>query len=163
MDRTDETILSLLQGNARMTFQELGDAIGMSRVAAKKRVQKLEEAGVIRGYNTAFYREGEVTMFIDLITAPERLEEVEEYLCTRTAYIRQIYRTELENHLRMIAVADSVHDLNYLAKMIQKQFGDGISYIKCRVVEEIIKDVYGGIRKYERRTIQDYEEDHELH
>ncbi len=160
MDRTDEKILSLLQNNARMTFQELGDALGMSRVAAKKRVQKLEEAGVIRGYNTAIYREGEVTMFIDLIVTPERLEEVGEYLCTRTAYIRQIFRTNMENHLRIVAVSDSVHDLNDLVKMIEKQFGEGISYIKCRVVEEVIKDVYGGIRKYERRTIQDTETDH---
>ncbi len=51
MDRTDEQILSLLQSNARMSYQELGDAIGMSRVAAKKRVKKLEEDGIIRGYN----------------------------------------------------------------------------------------------------------------
>ena len=42
MDRTDEKILDLLKGDARMSFQELGDAIGMSRVAAKKRVRKLD-------------------------------------------------------------------------------------------------------------------------
>ena len=47
MDGTDEKILDLLKGNARMSYQELGDAIGMSRVAAKKRVQKLEKDGVI--------------------------------------------------------------------------------------------------------------------
>ena len=47
MDKTDELILDLLQGNARMSFEELGRAIGMSRVAAKKRVAKLESAGNI--------------------------------------------------------------------------------------------------------------------
>ena len=47
MDGTDEKILDLLKGNARMSYQELGDAIGMSRVAAKKRVQKLEKDGVM--------------------------------------------------------------------------------------------------------------------
>ena len=45
MDRTDSIILKLLMGNARMSFQELGEKIGMSRVAAKKHVQKLEKAG----------------------------------------------------------------------------------------------------------------------
>ena len=50
MDRTDEKILDLLKGNARMSFQELGNALGMSRVAAKKRVTKLEKAGIIHGY-----------------------------------------------------------------------------------------------------------------
>ena len=38
MDKTDELILDLLKGNARMSFEELGNAIGISRVAAKKRV-----------------------------------------------------------------------------------------------------------------------------
>ena len=40
MDKTDERILDLLKGNARMTYQELGDALGMSRVAAQKRVKR---------------------------------------------------------------------------------------------------------------------------
>ena len=66
MDRTDERILDLLKGNARMSFQELGDAIGMSRVAAKKRVLKLEQEGIIRAYNTCIYRDDEITMFIDI-------------------------------------------------------------------------------------------------
>ena len=56
MDRNDEQILDLMKGNARISFQELGAALGMSRVAAKKRVKKLEEAGIIRGYNTTIYR-----------------------------------------------------------------------------------------------------------
>ncbi len=42
VDRTDERILDLLKGNARMSWKELGDAVGMSRTAAKKRVEKLE-------------------------------------------------------------------------------------------------------------------------
>ena len=30
MDGTDKMILDLLKGNARMSFQELGEALGMS-------------------------------------------------------------------------------------------------------------------------------------
>ena len=41
MDRTDEQILNLIKGNARMSYQEIGDSIGISRVAAMKRVRKL--------------------------------------------------------------------------------------------------------------------------
>lgn len=33
MDKADEQILKLLQGNARISFQKLGEAIGLSRVA----------------------------------------------------------------------------------------------------------------------------------
>ena len=66
MDEKDEQILDLMKGNARISYQELGDALGISRVAAMKRVRRLEEAGIIRGYNTCIYREDEITMFMDL-------------------------------------------------------------------------------------------------
>ena len=76
MDRIDEQILEIMKGNARISMQELGDVIGMSRVAAKKRVRKLERDGIIRGYNTCIYRDDEITMFIDIVTAPDKYEDV---------------------------------------------------------------------------------------
>ena len=130
MDRTDEKILNLLKGNARMSYQELGDAIGMSRVAAKKRVEKLKAAGIIRGFNTCIYREDEITMFIDIVTVPERYDAVLKYLTTHTAYIRQIFRTTKENHIHIVAVSDHVSNLKYLARMIQKNCGDDIEELQ---------------------------------
>ncbi len=151
MDKTDETILKLLQGNARMSYQELGDAIGMTRVAAKKRVKKLEREGIIRGYNTCIYRENEVTMFIDIVTAPGKYEDVVKVLCYRTAYIRQIYQTTKENHIHAVAVSDQTSDLNYLIRMIRKGCGDDIAEMQCHTVKEIIKDVYGRV-EYEPKS-----------
>ena len=158
MDGTDEKILDLLKGNARMTMQEIGEALGMSRVAAKKRVKKLEEAGIIRGYNTTIYGEHDITMLIDIVTIPGKYEEVLRYVSTRTAFVRQIYGTTKENHIHMVAVSDSVHDLKYLTKMIQKKCGDSITEIHCHAVTEIIKDVYGGITYESRRLLHAYQE-----
>ena len=160
MDKIDEKILDLLKGNARMSYQELGDAIEMSRVAAKKRVQKLEQEGIIRGYNTCIYREDEVTMFIDIVAAPGKLEDVIAVLCNRTAYIRQIFRTTKENHIHAVAVSDQVSNLKYLTKMIRKKCGDDIVEIHCHAVKEVIKDVYGGIR-YEPKSVSDSDGNHE--
>ncbi|MBO6114510.1 MAG: AsnC family transcriptional regulator [Lachnospiraceae bacterium] len=39
MDERDERILDILKGNARISFEELGKQIGISRVATKKRVK----------------------------------------------------------------------------------------------------------------------------
>lgn len=151
MDKTDEKILNMLKGNARMSYQDIGDAIGMSRVAAKKRVQKLEKEGIIRGYNTCIYKPGEVTVFIDIVTAPDKYDDVLEYVSTKTAYIRQIFKTLKDNHIHMIATSDSVDELKYLIKMIQKKCGDDIQELHCNAVKEVIKDVYGGIR-YEQQS-----------
>lgn len=160
MDRTDEQILGLLQGNARMSYQELGDAIGMSRVAAKKRVTKLEEGGIIRGYNTCIYRDEEVTLLIDIVTFPESFEEVLKYVGTQTAYIRQIFTTTMKYHIHIVAVSDSVSDLKYLVNMIRKHCAKQIDKINCHAVKEIIKDVYGGVR-YEQSRGDDNQGDTE--
>lgn len=145
MDGIDEKLLDMLKGNARMTYQEMGDALGMTRVAAKKRVKKLEEEGIIRGYNTTIYREEEVTVIIDVTTLPETFEDVLEYVSTRTAFVRQIFCTSKANHIHMVAASTDPRDLKYLISMIQKKCGKDIEHLSCHVITEVIKDVYGGV------------------
>ena len=43
LDEKDRQLLRIMRGNARISYQELGDAIGMSRVGAMKRVSRLEK------------------------------------------------------------------------------------------------------------------------
>lgn len=154
MDHTDERILDLLKGNARMSYQQLGDALGMSRVAVRKRVRQLENEGIIRGYNTCIYRDKDITLFIDIVTTPEGYESVLQYVSTRTAYVRQIFRTTKQNHIHIVAVSDSLENLRYLTKMICKECGEDIVEIHGHAVKEVIKDVYGGIG-YEKRSESD--------
>ena len=50
LDATDLSIVRLLRENARRSFQEIGSRVGLSAPAVKRRVDRLEQAGVIRGY-----------------------------------------------------------------------------------------------------------------
>lgn len=50
MDESDRKILDLLRENARMSYSEIGNAVGISRVSVKKRITAMEEAGIIRAY-----------------------------------------------------------------------------------------------------------------
>ncbi|SFC56830.1 MULTISPECIES: Lrp/AsnC family transcriptional regulator [unclassified Butyrivibrio] len=154
MDEKDKQILNMIKGDARKSYQEIGDALGISRVAAKKRIAKLEEAGIIRQYNTYIKRDDEITMLIDIITTPEGFDRVLEYVATRTVYVRQIYTTLKEYHIHLVAVSDSLEQINYMAKIIKKACIDDIVEYHARQVREIIKDVYGGI-EYERRSEPD--------
>ena len=43
-------ILGLLQENARMSYTEIGQKIGMASTSVKERVQKLEDVGIIKKY-----------------------------------------------------------------------------------------------------------------
>jgi Lrp/AsnC family leucine-responsive transcriptional regulator len=51
-DPTDERILRLLVRNARASWREIGDEVGLSANAVAQRVRRLETAGWIRGYTT---------------------------------------------------------------------------------------------------------------
>jgi len=50
IDSFDHKILDLLQGDGRMTITDLSNHIGLSKTPCLKRVQKLEAAGYIKGY-----------------------------------------------------------------------------------------------------------------
>ena len=50
LDNFDHRILELLQSDGRMTITDLSDQIGLSKTPCLKRVQKLETAGYIKGY-----------------------------------------------------------------------------------------------------------------
>ncbi|UNQ74138.1 Lrp/AsnC family transcriptional regulator [Infirmifilum sp. NZ] len=50
MDDKDAVILRMLMDNARTPLTEIAKAVGVTDVAVKKRIQKLEREGVIKKY-----------------------------------------------------------------------------------------------------------------
>ena len=52
LDELDQKIVRLLIENARVSYSDLGDKIGLSRVAVKARIQALERRGIIEEYTT---------------------------------------------------------------------------------------------------------------
>ena len=82
LDDTDERILELLQQNARRTFGDIGGQVGLSAPAVKRRVDRLEASGVIRGYTTVIdhARLGKVVeAFAELrFAGSTRVDDIEE-------------------------------------------------------------------------------------
>jgi Lrp/AsnC family leucine-responsive transcriptional regulator len=50
IDSTDMKILALLEKDARLSNQAIGEAVGLTASSVFERVKKLEKKGVIRGY-----------------------------------------------------------------------------------------------------------------
>jgi DNA-binding Lrp family transcriptional regulator len=50
LDDVDRRIVALLRERARRSFREVGESVGLSAPAVKRRVDRLEAAGVITGY-----------------------------------------------------------------------------------------------------------------
>jgi Lrp/AsnC family leucine-responsive transcriptional regulator len=51
LDETGWQLLHELQQNARLSFSELGQRVGLSSPAVAERVRKMEDAGIITGYH----------------------------------------------------------------------------------------------------------------
>ena len=115
IDDTDKDILRILRDNGRMSFTEIGNKLGMSRVAIKKRVVKLEESGIIRGYKAIIYREDSVKMLMEITTVDDNFEDLLEYL-NRSGYVTELYIMTGQNRIHATAVAPDVSELKYLAK-----------------------------------------------
>ncbi|MEW6581735.1 MAG: Lrp/AsnC family transcriptional regulator [Actinomycetota bacterium] len=50
LDEVDRMIIALLREDARRSFRDIGERVGLSAPAVKRRVDRLEAAGVITGY-----------------------------------------------------------------------------------------------------------------
>lgn len=57
LDEFDRNLLRLLQGDARLTNNELSERINLSPSQCSRRRMRLEEAGVIKGYRADLDRE----------------------------------------------------------------------------------------------------------
>jgi DNA-binding Lrp family transcriptional regulator len=51
LDEIDHRIIALLRENARRSFQDIGGHVALSAPAVKRRVDRLERDGIIRGYS----------------------------------------------------------------------------------------------------------------
>jgi Lrp/AsnC family transcriptional regulator len=49
VDKTERSILALIQADASLSIGEVADRVGISKSACWRRIQKLEEDGVIQG------------------------------------------------------------------------------------------------------------------
>jgi DNA-binding Lrp family transcriptional regulator len=80
LDGTDERILAELANDARATYAEIGERVNLSAPAVKRRVDRLLDNGVIRGFTTVVDRsalgwntEAYVQVFRHGTIAPEQL------------------------------------------------------------------------------------------
>ena len=163
MDEKNVKILEYLEKDGRMSFAEIGKKLDISRVAVKKRVMKMEAAGILCGYKPIIHREGYTLMYMYILTVEEPPEELLNYL-NRCGYVTQIFRMAGTNRLQATATAPDISELKYLSKMLQKTFKGTIKKLECHVVKDVIRDDFGGVAydplKFARSTKSNKGDEH---
>ena len=152
LDETDRKILDLLTENARYTYSELGQKLGISRVAVKNRMDALEQRGVIEGYTVIVNPQslgvpvGAVVVCRDRIIArsynlTETLNDVIAQLSACPA-VTQIYRVTGPCRLHVHAVAADGEELERLMQSVLDGL-PGLVSIRTSVILSRVKDVKG--------------------
>ena len=144
LDQLDRKIVGLLIQNARMSYSDIGQQVGISRVAVKMRVQALEKKGIIEEYTTIINPQklgGAVSCYFEIETAPESLSEVAEIL-RQNDTVTQIYRVTGRSKLHVHAVAASGEEMERLVcGTIDKL--PGVTSCSCNIIFSRIKDIKG--------------------
>ncbi len=120
LDGLDRKLLRLLATDGRTTMADLGRLVGLSRTAVLARVQRLERAGVIRGYRAVVELPGvatahrarvgivlrtpDVAGYVQRLAALPELDEIE----TVTGEYDLIVRASAASAAELDAVLDRV-------------------------------------------------------
>ena len=156
LDELDNKILEALQENARMSFSDIGEKVGLSRVSVKNRMEAMEKKGVIKGYQIVVdpkkAQEG-TRFFLDLSTLPDYYEEIVAYLA-QTKYVRQIYSVSGECSIHAEGIAPDARNLEVFSNTVYRAAKKGIRSLKLYTLLSTIMDIDGGI-EYVR--YQEYE------
>ena len=144
LDEMDQKIVQLLIKNARMSYSDIAQQVGISRVAVKMRIQALEKKGIIEEYTTIINPQrisGAVSCYFEIEVLPETLPQVIKRL-EDNGCITQIYRVTGKNRLHVHAVTASGEEME---RLIREEMDTlpGILDISCHTILSRIKDIKG--------------------
>ena len=144
LDDLDQKIIRCLIQNARMPYSEIGQQVGISRVAVKMRVQALEKKGIIEEYTTIINPQkisGAISCYFQIETVPDTLEEVISIL-EKNDTVTQIYRVTGKSRLHVHAVSPSQEELEQLLHGTMDHL-PGMLECSTNIILSRVKDIKG--------------------
>ena len=119
LDATNIGLLRELEADARLSLAELGRRVGLSSPAVADRLERLEEAGVIRGYRAEIDPRAlgyELAVVLRIRPAPRELKKVAE-LAQRTPEVVECHRITGDDCYLMKA---HVRDVEHMEEVIDR-------------------------------------------
>lgn len=144
LDKLDQKIIQLLVSTARMSYSDIGEKIGISRVAVKARIQTLENKGIIEEYTTIINPQkisGAVSCYFEIETKPDSFKEVTDIL-NKNDIVTQIYRVTGRDKLHVHAVASSNEEMEHFLHYVIDTL-PGVLSCSCNTILSRVKDIKG--------------------
>ncbi|RSN74202.1 Lrp/AsnC family transcriptional regulator [Candidatus Methanodesulfokora washburnensis] len=139
IDEKDMEILKMLKKDARIPLTEISRIVGISDVAVKKRISKLEKRGVIRGYTALIdpsllgYNSVSLT---GIDTMPESIFKVIDIL-KKKDYINTIYVTTGDHMIIVEIWAKDNQEMSDILKEIESI--EGVKRVCPAIVLDVVR------------------------
>ena len=141
LDEKDRRILEILMERGRATFRELARELGMSDVAIRKRVLRLERSGIISGYTALVDPKAlgySVISLTGVDVEPGELLSVARELASRD-YVRSAWLTTGDHELMLEIWARDEEEMEAIIREIKDM--PGVVRVCPAVVIERLKTV----------------------
>lgn len=119
MDKIDHGIVRCLEQDARLSFAELGQKVGLSKTPCWQRVRALERQGLIRGYRAELDAEQlglRVHAFVHVTIDSARYAQFEAAAAAHPAVL-QCYTTAGQADYLMHVLVGEIGELDQLLRM----------------------------------------------
>ena len=116
MDRKDRQILALLERNARLSYGEIGKAVGLAGSSVHDRVRKLEKRGIVKGYRAEIDFEAAglpITAIVSLALRPASPADIPAKVA-EFELVESCYSVAGDNSYALVVRAPSTKDLEEL-------------------------------------------------
>ena len=138
MDALNRKILGALQRNARISFTNLGQLVGLTPPAVAERVKRLEDKGVIEGYWTQISHQKSGYQLKAIITLRAFMGKLKPFLghVTTLEEVVNCYRiTGNENIIMEVVLRDQSHLEEFIDQLIR--YGETRTHI---ILSEVISN-----------------------
>ncbi|MFY9177618.1 MAG: Lrp/AsnC family transcriptional regulator [Caldicoprobacterales bacterium] len=144
LDETDRAIIKLLTQNARMSYVDIGKAVGLSRVAVKARIDALEKKGIIEEYTTIINPQkisSAISSYYEIEVEHSSYNDVINILSSDDR-VTQIYQVTGINKLHVHAITQDREEMESFLNEVMYRL-PGIISFSCNIIMSRIKDIKG--------------------
>jgi DNA-binding Lrp family transcriptional regulator len=131
-DETDRKILTALKLNSRIPFTKIAEEVGFSEAAVRKRVERLQEDGVIRRFTVEVEEGGAVRAIILISVQPAYPTPSVVKGIKKVKGVERVYEVAGEVDVLVIASGESVNEVNANIDEVRKI--EGVSKTNSMII-----------------------------
>ena len=143
LDERDYLILRMLRRNARTPYSEIARSLGISEVAARKRVLKLIERGVIQRFTIDYFDPDEIRAIVLVKTTPGTKVPMVSRRLIAIDGVDWVYEVTGEYDVMVVMAARSVADINSYIDAIRSV--EGVAATNTMIVLRTWTPAHSGV------------------